>query len=126
MANTKQQPNTSTTAATTPAATETNAEFILAIADAVAARRDFLKEECVRLHNLMSEGKDLVQSLHVHTEQLKVLAAFNQASVYSGMLAECSERKEQLLQVLKDYSTAYEQYRGEHNALLQLTSKVVK
>ena len=126
MAHTKQQPNTSTTAATTPAAAPTHAEFISGIADAVAARRDFLKEECVRLHNLMSEGKELLQSLHVHTEQLKVLAAFNHASVYSGMLVECSERKEKLLQVLKDYSTAYEQYRGEHNALLQLTSKVVK
>lgn len=121
MAHTKQQPNTSTT----PAA-PTTAEFILGIADAVAARRDFLKEECVRLHNLMSEGKDLVQSLHVHTEQLKVLASFNHASVYSGMLVECSERKEQLLQVLKDYSTEYEKLRGEHNALLQLTAKVVK
>ena len=126
MANTKQQPNASPTAATTPAATETNAEFILAIAEAVAARRDFLKQECVRLHKLMTDGTVLLQSLNTHAEQLKVLAAFNQASVYSGMLAECSERKEQLLQVLKDYSMEYEKLRGEHNALTQLTAKVVK
>lgn len=126
MANTKQQPNTSPTATTTPAAAPTHAEFILGIRDAVAARREFLKEECTRLYSLMSEGKDLLQSLHVHTEQLKVLANFNQASIYSGMLVECSERKEKLLQLLKDYSTEYEKLRGEHNALLQLSSKEAK
>jgi hypothetical protein len=117
----------STLATAAAAAAPTHAEFVLGIAAAVAARRDFLKEECVTLHNLMTEGKELLQSLHTHAEQLKVLAAFNQGSdFYAGMLAECSERKTQVMNLLKDYSTMYEHYRGEHNALLQLTSKEAK
>jgi len=122
--------STPATAATPAAAAPTYStaadvvsELLTNVAAAVAARKDFLKTECGRLFDELSTGKSLLESLNAHAESLKVISAFNEGSVYQGMMLECQTRKVELLDLMKHLSEQFDAYRGEYNNLQRLSAK---
>lgn len=99
----------------------TTADFIGNIAEILADRKEFLRNEFLRIDAEINEGFGLLANLKKHINVLGSLPAFSEfATEYNEYYQEATDREAELLYMLEKLAEQKQQIKTEHNVLCSL------